>query len=117
MKEMGLAATVSPFVGLLTRKLSTTYPDASRKHVKWIHEQFVKKPNSLGSMIQDAVGSRFVESFLFACTGDTLAHYLDTHLVPNCVTYARHIYANYPVQTLLKFKIDSEPQVSALFSF
>lgn len=110
--ELGLSATVSPFLALLTRKLYANHPDVSAKHVRSIHAQFVKKPNSFQSMIQDAVGSRFVESFLFACTDDTLTHYLDTFLVPNCVTYARHIYANYPVQTLLKFKIDVEPQVT-----
>lgn len=107
-----MTAAVSPFLGLLTRKLATTYPDAcGKKHVKSIHDQFAKKPNSFASMIQDAVGSRFVESFLYACSGGTLEHYVDTWLVPNCVAYTRHIYANYPVQTLIKFKIDHEPQV------
>lgn len=115
--ELGLGASVSPFVAALTRKLAVAHPDLALKHVKCINAQFVKKPNSFGSMLQDAVGSRFVEAFLFAATGDTLKHYLDEFLVPNCVAYARHVYANYPIQTLIKFKIDTEPQVRPNIDF
>ena len=112
MLEIGLVPSVSPCLSLLLRKLSTTYPKACADVVGNIHAQFVKKPNSFHSMIQDAIGSRFIESFLYACPVDLLVEfYLEQHLIPKIVVYAKHIYANYPVQTLIKYRLEKEPQV------
>jgi hypothetical protein len=63
-------------------------------------------------MIQDAVGSRFIESFLFACPADLLVdHYFEKLIQPNLVTYVNHSYANYPIQMLLKHRVAAEPRV------
>lgn len=115
--ELGLSATISPFISLLMRKIYTTHPKLSLKLNRSIHEQFNKKTSSFHSLIQDAVGSRFIESFLYSCNWDILNQYLEKHLIPNIVNYSKHIYANYPIQALIKFKIDQEPQVGKKSKF
>ncbi|CAF0712043.1 unnamed protein product [Brachionus calyciflorus] len=113
--ETGLVAAVSPFTSLLLRKLATSYPDKSSETLEKIHKQFVKKPNSFNSMIQDSIGSRFIESFLLACPSELLKVYLDENLLPNIVTYSKHIYANYPIQTLVKYRMDKEETLGPLY--
>jgi hypothetical protein len=54
--EIGLVASVSPSISLLLRKLSTSYTDLCNDVIANIHKQFVKKPNSFHSMIQDSIG-------------------------------------------------------------
>ena len=113
-----MVTSVSPLISLILRKLSTTYPELVSEVVDLIHMQFVKKPNSFHSMIQDGVGSRFIESFLFACPGDLLVdYYLENLILPNLLTYANHIYANYPLQALLKHRFQTEPRVIQFFRF
>lgn len=114
--EIGLIPSVSPSISLLLRKLSTTYPDISSNVIDAIHKQFVKKSNSFHTMIQDSIGSRFIESFLYSCPIDLLVdYYLNEHITPNIVSYSKHIYANYPIQTLVKHRLKSEPKLKVLF--
>lgn len=113
--ELGLIPAVSPFVSLLVQKLKSTYEELSTKMINSIHGQFLKKPNSFQAMIQDAVGSRFIESYLLACHADLLTHYLDEHIIPNVVKYCKHIYANYPIQSLIKYRMATESEVFYLF--
>jgi hypothetical protein len=111
--EIGLVPSVSPCVSLLIRKLYLTYPESSVEILTHIHEQFVKKPNSFHSMIQDAIGSRFIESFLYACPSNILCEfYLEQHLIPKVVIYSKHIYANYPIQALIKYRLEKDSQVN-----
>ncbi len=106
-------ASTSPLLSLILRKLAVTYPEQCGEIINVIHKQFLKKSNSFHSMIQDAVGSRFVESFLFACPIDLLVdHYLEKLINPNLVAYVNHVYANYPIQTLLKHRTANEPRVN-----
>ena len=108
--------SVSPSISLLLRKLYTAYPNECVKVINSIHQTFVKKPNSFKSMIQDSIGSRFIESYLYACPADLLVEfYINEHLAPNIVTYAKHIYANYPVQTLIKHRLHSSPEIKPLY--
>lgn len=95
------------------RKLVLSSAKKASKCLVKIHEQIAKKANSFNSMIQDAIGSRFIESFLYCCPVDILVdHYLNEHIIPNIVTYSKHIYANYPIQTLLKHRLQNDHQVS-----
>lgn len=110
--EIGLDAELSPFISLLLRKLYTNYSDKCSSIIEKIHKQFVKKSNSFNSMIQDAKGSRFIESFLLASQSEMLTFYLNENILPNIVTYSKHIYANYPIQTLIKHRMHNEPAVS-----
>jgi hypothetical protein len=111
--EIGLVPSVSPCISLLLRKLYTTYADDSVSILESIHEQFVKKPNSFHSMIQDSIGSRFIESFLYTCPIDILTEfYLEQHLIPKIVLYSKHIYANYPIQALIKHRLDKDSKVN-----
>jgi hypothetical protein len=97
----------------ISANIATNEISYNHQIIKTIHKQFVKKPNSFQAMIQDAIGSRFIESFLYVCDGDLLIdHYLETLIIPNLVTYVNHIYANYPIQALLKHRIESESRVS-----
>ena len=67
-------------------------------------------------MIQDAVGSRFIESYLYACPTDLLVEfYINEHLVPNIVAYSKHIYANYSIQTLIKHRLHASPEIKPLY--
>jgi hypothetical protein len=85
--------------------------DVNDELINSIHEQFVKKSNSFHSVIKDSIGSRFAESFLLCCKTDLLVeHYLNAHLLPNLVDYAKHIYANYSIQTLVKHRVAYEPK-------
>lgn len=106
---------MSPFLSLLLRKLSLSYPEQNEETIELIHKQFTKKPNSFNTMIQDSIGSRFIESFLFASTDEILEHYLENNLIPNIVQYSKHIYANYSIQTLVKHRMHSDSQVFQLF--
>ncbi len=95
------------------RKLYTSYPEISSELINSIHKQFVKKSSSFHSMIQDSIGSRFIESFLCCCPSDLLAdYYLEKHILPNLVSYCKHTYANYSIQSLIKHRLELEPKVS-----
>ena len=106
--ETGLDAEVSPFISLLLRKMFALFPDKCSSIIEKIHRQFAKKPNSFNSMIQDSKGSRFIESFLLSCHSEILTIYLNENILPNIVTYSKHIYANYPIQALIKYRMHSE---------
>ena len=94
------------------RKLYSSYPKASSDLINKIHLQFVKKASSFHSMIQDSIGSRFIESFLLCCPTELLVdYYLEKHLIPNVTAYCKHTYANYSVQSLLKYRLQTEPKV------
>lgn len=94
------------------RKLNGIYSEISSDLIQTIHKQFEKKSSSFHSMIQDSIGSRFIESFLLVAPTDLLAnYYLEKHIIPNIVAYSRHTYANYPIQTLLKHRLEHEPEV------
>lgn len=109
---MGLVPAISPFISLLLRKLNKTYQEMSDELVESIHKQFTKKSNSFHSMIQDSIGSRFIESYLYVCNTDLLvSYYLEEHIITNIVAYSKHIYANYPIQMLVKYRIHSDSQV------
>jgi hypothetical protein len=111
--EYSLVPNVSPFLSLLLRKLFLTYEDTCAQVVEKIHANFLKKPNSFHSMIQDSIGSRFIESYLFSCQADLLIdHYLSEHLIPNICFYSKHVYANYAIQALIKHRLVIEPRVS-----
>ncbi len=100
------------------RKLYVCYPELSADLINSIHKQFVKKSSSFHSMIQDSIGSRFIESFLCCCPSELLIeYYLEKHLLPNLITYCKHTYANYSIQSLLKYRLESEPKVCFLFLF
>lgn len=114
--ELGLQPTMSPCVSLLMRKFYLTNEKKAKKVLTKVHEQLSKKANSFGSMIQDSIGSRFIESFLFACPIDILVeHYLNELILPNLVNYSKHIYANYPIQTLIKHRLASSSELRPLF--
>ncbi|RNA19736.1 nucleolar 9 [Brachionus plicatilis] len=113
--EIGLDAEVSPFISLLLRKMFTNFPDKCSSIIDKIHKQFAKKPNSFHSMIQDAKGSRFIESFLLSSHSEILTIYLNDNILPNVVTYSKHIYANYPIQTLIKHRMEKEQVLVPLF--
>ena len=113
--EIGLVAAVAPFISLLLRKLAGTHPDKCVEVIEKVHKQFVKKPNSFHSMIQDAIGSRFIESFLLVTNSECLNIYLENNILPNIVAYSKHIYANYPIQTLVKYRMENEPVLASLF--
>jgi hypothetical protein len=98
------------------RKLYGSYPEESAELSQTIHNQFVKKASSFSAMIQDSIGSRFIESFLYTCPIDLLHdYYLETHLLPNLTTYCKHIYANYSIQSLIKYRLITEPKVKKIF--
>jgi len=114
--EKGLLPAVSPCISLLMRKLYMSYPKESAELSKSLHKQFVKKASSFHSMIQDSIGSRFIESFLFTCPIDLLEdYYLSEHVLPNITMYCKHTYANYSVQSLLKYRLEHEPKLSVLY--
>ena len=107
---------MSPCISLLLRKLYATYPNDSANVINSIHETFVKKPNSFKSMIQDSVGSRFIECYLYTCPTDLLVEfYINEHLVPNIVAFSKQIYANYSIQTLIKHRLHASPEIKPLY--
>ena len=106
----------SPCVSLLLRKLNTSYSEITTELVNKIHEQFEKKSSSFHSMIQDAIGSRFIETYLFIAPANLLVdHYFEKHILTNLVAYSKHIYANYPIQALLKYRLENEPELRVLY--
>lgn len=114
--EKGLIPAVSPCLSLFMRKLYDCYPVASAELIESIHKQFVKKSSSFHSMIQDSIGSRFIESYLYCCPIELLHnYYLETHLLPNITMYCNHIYANYPIQSLIKYRLESETKLVVLY--
>ena len=42
---------------------------------------------------------------------------MNEHIIPNIVVYCKHIYANYPIQTLVKHRLKIEPKVYILIMF
>ncbi len=70
--------------------------------VDLINENLNKKASAFHSMIQDAIGSRFIETFLFCASNEIKQQYLTKNIVPCIVCYSKHIYANYVIQTLLR---------------
>lgn len=95
-------AQTSPFLGLLMRKLVKNNSKQLEKIVNLIHTQLEAKTSSFHTMIQDAVGSRFIETFLYCAQNEIKAIYIDNFLLPKIVAYSNHVYANYIIQTLLK---------------
>ncbi len=111
--EIGLLPSVAPCISLLLRKLNTSYSEISNDLIQVIHKQFEKKSSSFHSMIQDSIGSRFIETFLFVAPADLVVdYYFDKHILPNIVSYSKHTYANYPIQTLVKHRLEHEPKVN-----
>ena len=70
--------------------------------VDLINESLNKKSNAFHSMIQDAIGSRFIETFLYCASNEIKDIFINQNIVPNITVYCKHIYANYVIQTLLK---------------
>ncbi len=104
--------SIAPCISLLLRKLHGSYPELSADLTQVIHKQFEKKPASFHSMIQDSIGSRFIETFLYVAPVDLLTeYYLQKNILPNIVAYSKHTYANYPIQTLVKHRLEHEPEV------
>lgn len=111
-----MSPSKSQCASLLLRKLNSSYSDISANLVAKIHEQFEKKASSFHSMIQDSIGSRFIETYLLIAPSDLLKdYYFEKHLLPNLIVYSKHIYANYPVQTLLKYRLENEPELRILY--
>jgi hypothetical protein len=42
-------------------------------------------------------------------------HYLNEHLIPNIVVYTKDRYANYPIQSLLKYRVTNETKLNKFY--
>lgn len=81
-----------------------------------IHKNLSEKTNAFHSMIQDAIGSRFLETFLYCASNEIKGVYIANNIVPNVACYCKHIYANYVIQTLLK-TMENTDEVGFNFCF
>jgi hypothetical protein len=84
--------------------------------VDMIHNKLSEKTNAFHSMIQDAIGSRFLETFLYCATDEIKTIYIRNNIVPNISLYSKHVYANYVIQTLLKTMDNSEGVLIFVFT-
>lgn len=111
--EMTLINYKSPMIILFMHNLNSIYPELSEELIKSIHKKMKIKENSFHSMIQDVVGSRFIEAFLCLCNSKIREHYFEKFLLPNISAYSVHLYANYVLQSLLR-SLNDDTQVSLL---
>ena len=100
------------------RKLNSydKYSKSSTVLVDLIHKNLSEKTNAFHSMIQDAIGSRFLETFLYCASDEIKSIYIKNNLVPNIPLYSKHVYANYVIQTLLKTMENSDGVRIILFA-
>lgn len=114
--DMALIKCVSPFLSLLMHKLSFKYEGECVKLVELVDKQLKKKQSAFHSMIQDPIGSRFIETFLCLASSEICQHYFDKFIFENSVAYCKHIYANPVIQSLLKNMNNDGEQLKSLFN-